>query len=135
MHFDTLHLSTMYADCRYLKYYNVAKPVAVAKKMLEMNGILNRTDRLAVMLLYSHPIEHNSYGPCLKCSLHYYTTNLQPNTPSDLFLFVKPEVIQQISGLSWIRDTPNLYIMQLDDTDVASWKIPEWVRPEGVSES
>ena len=55
-----------------------------------------------------------------------------PNTPTDLFLFVKPEHSQQITEISWVTKTPNLYIMHLDDSDEASWKIPEWVRPEKV---
>ena len=54
--------SFYHAD-QYLKYYNVAKPVAVARAMLERVGVYNRTaDRLAVMLLYSHEIGHEAYG-------------------------------------------------------------------------
>ena len=90
---------------------------------------MDRTDRLAVMLLYSHNISEPNYGPCLKCALGYYVQNLMPSTPTDLFLFVKPEYSQQIAQISWVTKTPNLYIMHLDDSDESSWKIPEWVRP------
>ena len=54
--------SVHHAD-QYLKYYNVAKPVAAARVMLERAGVYNGTaDRLAVMLLYSHEIEQKDYG-------------------------------------------------------------------------
>ena len=58
-----------------------------------------------------------------------------PNTPTDLFLFVKPEHSQQITELTWVKKTPNLYIMHLDDSDESSWKIPEWVRPQRVDDT
>ena len=98
--------------------------------MLEMNGITNLTDRLAVMLLNSHSVTAEDYGPCLKCALGYLADNLLPSTPSDLFLFVKSEHAQQIAMMSWVTRTPNLYILHLDEGDHSSWRMPQWLRPE-----
>ena len=47
----------------YLKYYKVDRAVAVARAMLSRAHVLNHTsERLAVMLLYSHSIKDTSYG-------------------------------------------------------------------------
>lgn len=117
---------------KYLKYYNVKKSVDIAQKLLNRADVTDTADRLAVMLLYSHDITDSNYGPCLKCSLALYVENLLPRTDADLFLFIKEEYVQIIAGLPWVKDTPNLYIMILDENDDSSWRIPEWVRPEDV---
>ncbi|KAG1661350.1 hypothetical protein FOA52_002464 [Chlamydomonas sp. UWO 241] len=116
----------------YLKYYNVEASVGVAEQMLKAKNVSkeSRAYRLAVMLLFSHPLTDMTYGPCLKTCLQMYASNLLPETPTDIFLFVKQEHLMDIIQTPWITSTPNMYVIVLDETDSRSWKMPTWIRPE-----
>jgi hypothetical protein len=46
-------------------------------------------------------------------------------------MFVKPEHITPLLQYHWFRTQPNMYIIPLDETDELSWKLPDWIRPEG----
>ncbi|KAG1655152.1 hypothetical protein FOA52_008357 [Chlamydomonas sp. UWO 241] len=82
------------------------------------------------MLLYSYALTDLTSGPCLKTALGMYANNLLPGTPSDLFLFVKQAHLQDLVRTPWITSTPNIYLIELDEKDSRSWKMPTWIRPE-----
>ena len=62
----------------------------------------------------SHDIADKDYGPCLKCSLHYFVTNLLSSTPADIFLFLQPQHLQSVLAMPWVSSAPHLHILTLD---------------------
>ncbi|KAG1654358.1 hypothetical protein FOA52_011292 [Chlamydomonas sp. UWO 241] len=118
----------------YLKYHNVEAAANTADAMLEGAGVTReaRSGRLAVMLLYTYDITSLHNGPCLKTSLRMYQDNLLAHTPTDLFLFVKQKHKQGIMEAPWLTNTSNLHVIELDESDSRSWKMPTFIRPESA---
>ena len=114
----------------YLRYFNVAPYVRTASRMLMNNGVSNTSDRLAVMLLFSHAMRDEHYGPCFRCSFLSMQKNLMGATKCDFFIFARPEAIKELSSLSWIKGGSNTYILTIDEEDETNWKVPRWIRPE-----
>ena len=115
----------------YLKYYNVEAHVRLARASLTKAGVTSTSDRLAVMLLFTHALRDEHYGPCFRCSFlsMQANINLQGATKADFFIFVRPEVVDEMSKLSWIKSGKNLHILTVDPEDDRNWKVPTWLRP------
>ena len=122
---SSAHIQT---NTTYLHYYNVKNAVGLARKLLTAAGTFNTSARLPLLLLYSSNIAHDKDGPCFKCAMGFYHQHLVQNTPTDIYIFVKPEYAQRLAQLSWIYK-PNVYIIPLDITDFKSWRLPLWLRP------
>ncbi len=74
---------------RYLHYYNVKSSVALAHRLMDGDGTSppqNRSERLPLMILYSHSVLDPIYGSCLHCTLELITKHLANSTPTDIFL-------------------------------------------------
>jgi hypothetical protein len=79
-------------------------------------------DRLAVMILFSFPIESNgthAQFPALHCSLQNLYNYVKPHTPLDVFLWVNASTVQHLPD--WLlHDFEDLHIMAIDEN---SWQI------------
>jgi len=116
----------------YLKYFNVQPYVRTAQQLLMNNGVSlsSVSERLAVMLLFSHALRDEHYGPCFKCSLISMQENLlKAGTKADFYIFVRPSAIKELASCSWIKNGLNIYILTLDEDDETNWKVPTWIRP------
>mmetsp|Transcript_39883 Transcript_39883/g.88648 ORF Transcript_39883/g.88648 Transcript_39883/m.88648 type:complete len:381 (+) Transcript_39883:198-1340(+) len=116
---------------KWLQYYDVSSSVNIAKTILSSRQITNTKDRLALMMLYSFPLneetkESAAYYQAMKCSLALLEKNVRQSTPVDLYIFLKGENLPKLVP-EWLT-AHNPILMPLDP---GVWEYPAYLRPEG----
>ncbi len=107
--------------------------VEQAKAMLKANGVdlADTKNRLMIPMLYNFDWDMADEVPALKCSLRTLERHLMPNTPTDNFLFVPPQVADAHDKYpQFVNDALNTYVIAIPPT---VWKFPNYTRKEIAS--
>ena len=105
-HFHTTHMS---------KSVSIAKEKIANKKKYFNNTrlILSENEKLAINFVFTGSLTDEESSKYIKCSISKLKTNLLPNNPSDIFIWVPEGKVPNNFTPKWLYNVSDVYIMEI----------------------